>query len=159
MLADDVLGSDAAKDMYRRADTDCMLTDPVTKHMSLGKFVSLLATSTWSLDQLLDSIVKKREMGRRRLAGRDQGTNCGKHNGSGSKREKKWWKTVIQHIAETTMQVTRNRQDPRIWSPRYLAGHPGDAYWLIDGRAVPTPSLQSRQAENGFSVTNYRCLE
>ena len=48
-----------------------MLADALTKQMSLEKLVAAINTNTWSLEQPIESIVKKRDKQRQRIAGRD----------------------------------------------------------------------------------------
>ena len=51
-----------------------MLADALTKQMSPEKLVAAISTNTWSLEQPIESIVKKRDKQRQRIAGRDQQT-------------------------------------------------------------------------------------
>ena len=46
--------------------------DALTKQMSPEKLVAAINTNTWSLKQPIESIVKKRDKQRQRIAGRDQ---------------------------------------------------------------------------------------
>ena len=49
-----------------------MLADALTKQMSPEKLVAAMNTNTWSLEQPIESTVKKRDKQRQRIAGRDQ---------------------------------------------------------------------------------------
>ena len=59
-------------DVCRWVDTDCMLADALTKQMSTEKLVPAIDTNTWSLEQPIESTVRKRDKQRQRAAGRDQ---------------------------------------------------------------------------------------
>ena len=49
-----------------------MLADALTKQMSPEKLVAAISTKTWSLKQPIESIVRKRDKQRQRIASRDQ---------------------------------------------------------------------------------------
>ena len=72
MVTDTLPSSSDATDVCRWVDTDCMLADALTKQMSPEKLVAAINTNTWSLEQPIESIVKKRDKQRQRIAGRDQ---------------------------------------------------------------------------------------
>ena len=64
--------SSDATDVCRWVDTDCMLADALTKQMSPEKLVAAISTNTWSLKQPIESLVRKRDKQRQRIASRDQ---------------------------------------------------------------------------------------
>ena len=72
MVTDALPSSNDATDVCRWVDTDCMLADALTKQMSPEKLVAAIDTNTWSLEQTIESIVRKRDRQRQRAAGRDQ---------------------------------------------------------------------------------------
>ena len=69
MVTDTLPSSSDATDVCRWVDTDCMLADALTKQMSPEK---LVAANTWSLEQPIESILRKRDKQRQRAAGRNQ---------------------------------------------------------------------------------------
>ena len=89
----------------------------MTKHMSPEEQVSSLATNTWSMAQTNVSILEMRVKQRQRATGRDQRKERSMYNASGSKRENKRWKKMIQTIGTINVQVKLTRQDFRISSP------------------------------------------
>ena len=72
MVTDTLPSSSDATDVCRWVDTDCMLADALTKQMSPEKLVAAITTNTWSLEEPIESVVKKRDKQRQRIAGRDQ---------------------------------------------------------------------------------------
>ena len=72
MVTDTLPSGSDATDVCRWVDTDCMLPDALTKQMSPEKLVAAINTNTWSLEQPIESIVRKRDKQRQRAAGRDQ---------------------------------------------------------------------------------------
>ena len=51
---------DQAADVVRWIDTDIMLVDPMTKAMSSEKLYAALDTNHWSMEQPIESLMKKR---------------------------------------------------------------------------------------------------
>ena len=49
-----------AADVVRWVDTDVMLVDPMTKAMSSEKLYAALDSNSWSLEQPIESFLKKR---------------------------------------------------------------------------------------------------
>ena len=72
MVTDTLPSSSDATDVCRWVDTDCMLADALTKQMSPEKLVAAIDTNTWSLEQPIESVMRKRDKQRQRAAGRDQ---------------------------------------------------------------------------------------
>ena len=72
MVTDTLPNSSDATDVCRWVDTDCMLADALTKQMSPEKLETAINTNTWSLKQPIESIVRKRDKQRQRIASRDQ---------------------------------------------------------------------------------------
>ena len=72
MVTDTLPSSNDATDVCRWVDTDCMSADALTKQMSPEKLVAAIDTNTWSLEQPIESIVRKRDKQRQRAAGRNQ---------------------------------------------------------------------------------------
>ena len=90
-----------------------MLADALTKQMSPEKLVAAINTNTWSLEHPIESIVKKRDKQRQRIAGRDQ--------------QKEKEQQVQRQLNETHAEVTGS-DDPESHdddSPGAL----GDADW------------------------------
>ena len=69
MVTDTLPSSSDATDVCRWVDSDCMLADALTKQMSPEKLVTRIL---WSLEQPIESIVRKRDKQRQRVASRDQ---------------------------------------------------------------------------------------
>ena len=59
MVIDTLPSSSDATDVCRWVDTDCMLADALTKQMSPEKLGAAIDTNTWSLEQPIESIVRK----------------------------------------------------------------------------------------------------
>ena len=72
MVTDTLQNSSDATDVCRWVDTDCMLADGLTKQMDPEKLVAAINTNTWSLKQPIESILRKRDKQRQRIASRDQ---------------------------------------------------------------------------------------
>ena len=72
MVTDTLPSSSDATDVCRWVDTDCMLADALTKQMSPEKLVAAIDTNTWSLEQPIESIVRKKDKQRQRDASRNQ---------------------------------------------------------------------------------------
>ena len=72
MVTDTLPSSNDATDVCRWVDTDCMLADALTKQMSPEKLEASIDTNTWSLEQPIESVMRKRDKQRQRAAGRDQ---------------------------------------------------------------------------------------
>ena len=85
-------------DICRWVKTDCTLADALTKQMTPEKLVAAINTSTWSLQQPIESIVRKREKQRQGAAGKNR------------KKEKKE-QQVQRHLEEACVEVTEN-DDP-----------------------------------------------
>ena len=99
MVTDTLPCSSDATDVCRWVDTDCMLADALTKQMRPEKLVAAVDTNTWSLEQPIESIVRKRDKQRQRAAGRDQ------------QNEKKELQ-VQRQLNETHAEVMGSSNDP-----------------------------------------------
>ena len=114
MVTDTLPSSSDATDVCRLVDTGCMLADALTKQMSPEKLVAAIDTNTWSLEQPIESVMRKRDKQRQRAAGRDQ-----------QKEKKK--QQVQRQLNETHAEVMRSSgpESHDDDSPRAL----GDADW------------------------------
>ena len=72
MVTDSLPSSSDATDVCRWVDTECILADALTKQMSPEKLVAAIDANTWSLEQPIESIVRKRDKQGQRAAGRSQ---------------------------------------------------------------------------------------
>ena len=73
MVTDTLPSSSDATDVCRWVDTDCMLADALTKQMSPEKLVAAIDTNSWSLEQPIESLVRKRDKQRQRAAEGEEG--------------------------------------------------------------------------------------
>ena len=114
MVTDTLPSSSDATDVCRWVDTDCMLADALTKQMSPEKLVAAIDTNTWSLEQPIESVMRKRDKQRQRAAGRDQ------------QKEKK--KQQVQRQLNETHAEAMRRSDPESHDDD-SPGAQGDADW------------------------------